>query len=125
MKWIKAVSLEGYQVQNTTREHVWLSDEPEAYGGIDAGPTPSELMLSALASCKIITCTMYAQRKEWKLEGIEIELRIPDNEPRVIEKRMHFLGDLDLAQRERLLAISGRCPVVKFLDPAIIFRIID
>jgi len=68
---------------------------------------------------------MYAQRKEWELEGVEIELRIPDDEPHVIEKKIHFLGDLDSAQRERLLMISGRCPVVKFLDPAIIFRIID
>lgn len=125
MIWVKAKGLEGYKVQNTSSSHSWLGDEPVAKGGSDAGPSPSELMLSALASCKIITCTMYAQRKEWKLEGIEIELRIPDNEPRVIEKKIHFLGDLDSAQRERLLAISSRCPVAKFLDPAILFRLID
>ncbi|MHC5033102.1 MAG: OsmC family protein [Planctomycetota bacterium] len=65
---------------------------------------------------------MYAERKGWPLEGVEMRLRhqkvkaegqtVPIDE---IDAEIRILGDLDEAQRERLLDIAHRCPVHRTL----------
>ncbi|MHC4974313.1 MAG: OsmC family protein [Planctomycetota bacterium] len=65
---------------------------------------------------------MYAERKGWPLEGVEMRLRhqkvkaegqtVPIDE---IDAELRILGDLDEAQRERLLDIAHRCPVHRTL----------
>lgn len=117
MKVVRASLTEGFAVKSESRGHVVWSDEPRELGGADSAQKPSELLLSALASCKVITCKMYAQRKMWKLDKVEIELFIDDESPLIIHKRMHFSGNLDEDQLERLKAISGRCPVARMLHP--------
>jgi putative redox protein len=67
---------------------------------------------------------MYAERKGWPLEGVEMRLRhqrvhakdCEDCETKTglldeITTEIRMLGDLDEAQRERLLEIAHRCPV--------------
>ena len=122
MKAVKAKLNDGYAVTVETRRHVVCADEPVEIGGADSAPKPSELVLSGLASCKIITCKMYAERKGWKIDGIDIELMIDESEPLVILKKMNFLGDIDQVQRDRLKDISGRCPVVRMLNPDYTFK---
>lgn len=115
-----------YTVHNHARSHEWLSDEPLADGGADKGPKPTELLLSSLASCKLITLKMYADRKGWDLKDVHVDLRIAERgEITKIEKRIEFIGELDDKQKERLLDISGRCPVAKMLSNSIEFIIVD
>lgn len=115
----------GYQVENVSRTFNWLSDEPEDVGGDNLGPKPTELLLSSLASCKLITVKMYANRKEWDVQQISIDLKILEKgNPTLIEKKIRFEGELDEEQKKRLLEISGRCPVAKMLSNSIEYKIV-
>ena len=128
---IKARSLENFQVEINVNdgEHSLRADEPISVGGDNTGPSPYDMLLSSLAACKIITVQMYARRKEWPLDGIELEMStkrvhakdcedsISDPNARidVIDTEIRFLGDLDGEQIDRLREISERCPVHRTL----------
>ena len=123
MAKIKASQRNNYTVDISSENHNWVADEPISKGGGDLGPRPTELMLSSLASCKIITVKMYAARKGWDIKGIDIKLEIIGNEDKtVIEKKIVIQGDLDDKQRKRLLDISDRCPIVKMLRDSLDIR---
>jgi putative redox protein len=53
---------------------VFPADEPSEYGGKDAGPDSHGLLLAALGACAGITVQMYADRKQWPLEGVYVVL---------------------------------------------------
>jgi uncharacterized OsmC-like protein len=61
------------QVRIQAGRHEIIADEPLGVGD-DAGPDPYSLLLSSLAACTIMTVQMYAKRKKWLLEGIELRL---------------------------------------------------
>lgn len=99
--------------------NVLLADEPTSNGGKDLGLSPSELLASALAACTSSTLRMYADRKGWDLQEvkIDIELKFIREENRtVIERKLVLIGNLDIAQTERLLAVANSCPVHKILS---------
>lgn len=117
---VKASLKEGYCVINKTEVHTWVSDEPEAEGGKDSGPKPTELLLSALTSCKLITMKMYAERKGWLADGMDVELEILEkNEKWLVRKSIKFPETLDEDQQERLRVISYKCPIARRLAPSI------
>ncbi|NIG56076.1 OsmC family protein [Chitinophaga sp. Cy-1792] len=109
-----------YQASIEARSHRWLADEPENVGGGDTGPQPGELLLSSLGTCTAITVKMYAARKGWPLEDIEVQLNFnkelkPSPNTTVIELNISLKGNLDEEQRARLLQIAHQCPVHKVL----------
>lgn len=110
--------------------HELIGDEPESFGGTDAGPNPIELFLASLSSCKAITLRHYADRKEWPLTDAKVvatHRRVSakkldgddagSGKVDLIECEITIEGDeLTDEQRERLLEIAERCPVQRIIS---------
>jgi putative redox protein len=105
---------QGYAQRAGMRQHAVLADEPAGRGGTDTGPTPYELLLSALGACTAITLRMYAAQKGWELGRIEVRLKFfHEEDAERIERELKFGAPLAGEQRERLLEISARTPVTR------------
>lgn len=118
-----------FLTQIQTGKHHLLADEPEEVGGEDRGPSPYQLLTSALAACTAMTMRMYADRKGWAIDEIVVNI---DHEKKYGEdckdcdkpssKIDHFnryielSGNLDNVQRNRLLEIANKCPVHRTLE---------
>ena len=113
-----------YTTEIVAGSHRFLADEPKDLGGKDLGPTPMQLLSAALGACTVITLRMYADRKEWPLEEVTVQL---SHEKRtfisegkrmrtdVFKRKLELVGALDAEQRERLVEIANRCPVHRTL----------
>ena len=92
--------------------HTILADVSEKEGGRDEGMSPHKLLEAALAACTGITLQMYADRKQWPLEGADVEVRfVSEGAESVIARKIHLRGNLDDEQRARLLDIANKCPI--------------
>ena len=110
------IGKETYKTELTIAGHEVIADEPEELGGTDQGPAPVEFLLISLASCTAITLRMYANRKNWPLENIRVEVDFEKVDNKTIFKReLQVEGDLTEEQRTRLLQIANACPVHKTL----------
>ena len=137
MHEVTVTSLKNLQNQVSYDEsRTFLIDEPESAGGEAAGPDPYTLLLAALGGCTSMTLMMYARRKGWNLERVTIRLsqeRVhskdcldceteSDGFVHRIERKITLEGDLDEAQRKRLMEISRACPVHKTLSAPIVIK---
>ncbi|SFJ16289.1 OsmC family protein [Caulobacter sp. UNC279MFTsu5.1] len=88
-------------------------------GGLDIGPNPHDLVAAGLAACTTQTLRLYARRKGWAVGAVHVEVswrREPAAAPAdLFERTITLGGDLDEAQRARLMEIAEACPVHKML----------
>jgi uncharacterized OsmC-like protein len=119
------------------RGHTLVADEPAEVGGGDTGPTPYEYLLAALGACTAMTMQLYAARRNWPLQALEIHLahdRVHASDCEACEnpdasafldritKHITLQGPLDDQQRARLLEIADRCPVQRTLQSSIVIQ---
>jgi len=107
------------------RHHI-LADEPVKFGGTNMGLSPYGFISAGLGACTSMTIRMYARRKGWPLTGISVDIlhakehaadaENPGEKVDHFERIIHLFGDLEEAQRDRLLAIANKCPVHRTLE---------
>jgi putative redox protein len=99
--------------------NIVIADEPIDMGGMDRGFSPKELLASALAACSSATVKMYADRKNWDLQEVKINIEldfIAKENKTIVNRKVAFIGNLDESQKSRLLAVANTCPVHKMLS---------
>jgi putative redox protein len=62
----------GYRCRVPVRRFEIVSDEPHSVGGTDAGPTPTELLLSSLAVCFAMAVHHAARRRAVELPDLAV-----------------------------------------------------
>ncbi|MFW2570004.1 alpha/beta fold hydrolase [Legionella sp. 29fVS95] len=113
-------------------DHQWLADEPEQVGGQNLGPDPYEHLLAALGACTAMTIRLVANKNQWPLDSIQVELshaRLHQKDcdacddstgyMETIKRTVTVKGNLSSSQKERLEQIADRCPVHKTLSQKI------
>jgi putative redox protein len=105
-----------YRTELKSETNILLADEPLEVGGKDMGFSPSELLASSLAACTCITVRMYADRKEWNLEEVLVDVTLEKIDGKSkFTRTLEFKGNLDETQRTRLMAIANKCPIHQVL----------
>ena len=125
---VTVTTVGGSAVEIRSDHHVVRVDEPEPIGR-NTGPDPYELLLGALGSCTAITAQMYAERRGWPLERVVVSLRherrhaddcaTEDGRCERVYRHVELTGDLDDAQRAKLVDVAGRCPVARTFKAAV------
>ena len=109
--------------------HYMKADEPTRVGGKNFGPTPYELLAGSLSACTAMTIQMYAKRKKWGIDNVEVHTSYSrehakdcedceNNDAAKIDtftREIKITADLDEKQLKRVLQIADKCPVHKTL----------
>lgn len=99
-----------YRTEINVSGHDLIGDEGPGLGGKNAGPAPYDFLLAGLGACTAITLRMYADRKQWPLESVEVALKLTSKEGLRIDRVLTIAG-LDDEQMARLADIAERTPV--------------
>jgi len=115
---IATIGKQKYKTEIQARNHIIMADEPIQVGGQDLGFTPTELLESSLAACTAMTIRMYADRKGWDLNRVEVKVGFKRNittHQITFNKEIELFGKLDNEQRQKLLEMGSKCPIEKMI----------
>jgi len=101
--------------------HRLTADEPVEAGGEGNGPDPYEFVMAGLGACTAMTVRLYARRKQWPLEHLQVLVTHPQQRSEggatdTFDRKITLTGPLTDEMRGRLLDIATRCPVSKTLS---------
>lgn len=120
MKHVTAhIGSTNYATQIDVGAHRLIADEPPSLGGADAGPAPYDLLLASLGACTAITLRMYAERKGWTPERIDVDLALERRDDRARILRRLTIDGLQPEQRARMAEVAERTPVTLTLKAGI------
>jgi uncharacterized OsmC-like protein/pimeloyl-ACP methyl ester carboxylesterase len=115
-----------------TGRHRIRADEPVSVGGFDSGPNPYDLLCAALGACTSMTVRLYADHKKLPLSRVSVDLKhgkvheadcehCEESGAKIdrIERVLTLEGELDDAQKAKLLEIADKCPVHRTLESKI------
>lgn len=107
-----------HETQLTTRDFAHVADDPRD-GERGSGPTPTEYLLMALASCTAITLRGYADYKYDYAGNITVDVAYHEpREPgaaRYLQRTIAFTEPLPEADLQRMMDIVERTPVTLLL----------
>jgi putative redox protein len=96
-----------------------FTDLASDLGGEGSGPSPHDLYDAALGACKALTVLLYAKRKKFPVEGIEVSVERDASQEHTgtyrLSTRLTLTGDLSTAQREELVRATQKCPIQRLM----------
>jgi putative redox protein len=118
---IHASNKNNLHVDMSSASHSIPSGLSLALGGNNEAPDPHALLEASLAACTILTLQLYANRKEWDLGGIEVDIKIlkEAKEGTVINRSISFKNILDAEKLSRLKEIANKCPIHSLLQGSV------
>ncbi|HUH73101.1 MAG TPA: OsmC family protein [Chitinophagales bacterium] len=126
MTLVKAINTkDNLQAKITTSSHQILADEPIAVGGKNEGPTPDDLLASALAACTAITLRMYINHKKIAINDIHVEINLEYNkedQTTTFDRKITIEGEYDEAILKRLTSVANACPIHKMLSATVLIK---
>ncbi|MBY0551344.1 MAG: OsmC family protein [Candidatus Obscuribacterales bacterium] len=113
----------GLQHEVQTGKHSFIADAGKDVGGAETGPDPHELLLASLGACTSMTLQLFAKRREWKLDHVNVVLTEetiedpsnPGKKMSRINRDIEVKGDLNAEQVDTLKKIADKCPIHKLL----------
>ena len=88
-------------------------------GGEGSGPSPHDLYDAALGACKALTVLLYAKRKGYPVNNIEVAVERDASKERagayVLRAALTLTGDLSAAQQDELVRVAHKCPIERLM----------
>lgn len=106
-----------FQVLINAQGPSFYADEPADLGGKATGPTPYDLLSSALGACTAMTIRLYARKKRIPLQRVQtaVQHNRAEDGSESFKRTIHLDGTLTQEQIDTLIAVADRCPVGKTL----------
>lgn len=111
----------GYQTIISNGRHSILGDEPINSKGTDLGFSPTDLVLSGLAMCKVATVRFIARKNNWNIGNVDAELsqEVKRGENGKLSSTLNVAiaieGDITEEQRTELLNQADACYVHRMI----------
>lgn len=112
----------GYQTIISNGRHSIVGDEPITSKGTDLGFSPTDLILSSVAMCKVATVRFIARKNGWEIGNVEAELNqvVKRSEngklSTTINVAISIEGDITDEQRTELLNQADACYVHRMIE---------
>lgn len=113
----------GYQSIINNGKHSIVGDEPIKSKGTDLGFSPTDLLLSSLAMCKVATVRFIARRNGWDhlIRDVDGQLTLETKRGKgglssKVKVALQIEGDLTEEQRTELLKQADRCYIHRMIE---------